>query len=298
MYGMEQVLGDTWMLETPNSCIPVFRLGPKQLILMDSGQSGDDLKELLAFLHREQLMVRAVLTSHAHIDHTGGHRALRELYGAELIASVFNAAVLENSLGLRAYFYEDTYHEALRHHEQMGARVDRLILPGQRSICIDGAAFQILDLPGHSPEHLGFVTPDGIAYLADLLLSRDQFPTAKLPYTTCCELDFSSKRRAMNMDYPGYLLAHRGYEVQISELAAENLSLWEEKLRLILSQLEEERTLAACIAAVAKELHLGGKSRFVRMAVGRSVRAMVQYLVDCGLVCRQTRDWVDYYRRV
>ena len=102
----------------------------------------------------------------------------------------------------------------------------------------------------------------------------------------------------MNMDYPGYLLAHRGYEVQISELAAENLSLWEEKLRLILSQLEEERTLAACIAAVAKELHLGGKSRFVRMAVGRSVRAMVQYLVDCGLVCRQTRDWVDYYRRV
>ena len=297
MCGMEQAKGDTWMLETSNLCIPAFRLDQKQLILMDSGQAGDDLDELLTILRREGQTVRAVLTSHTHNDHTGGHRALRGLYGTELVASLFNAAVLENPLGLRAYFYEDTYHEVLQHSALMGAHVDRLILPGQRSIDIDGAVFQILDLPGHSPEHLGFVTPDGIAYLADLLLSRGQFSTAKLPYITCCELDFASKRRAATWDYTGYLLAHKGYTEQITELVEANLALWEEKLNVILGQLEGEKTMEECVAATAKALCLGGKSHFIRMSVGRSVRAMVQYLVDRGLVFGQTRDWTAYYRR-
>lgn len=265
---------------------------------MDSGRQGRDLETLLEVLEGEGLQVRAVLTSHAHIDHTGGHQALKERYGAELIASLFNAAVLENPLGLRAYFYASTYRSVLAFSREMGARIDRLILPGQEEVEVDGARFHILPLPGHAPEHMGFVTPDAIAYLADLLLGAEQLDAAKLPYTVSCELDFASKERAIGWHYPGYLLAHRGYVSQIGPLVRANLALWQDRLQTVLEQLEEEQTLEDCVAGTAGALGLGGRNPFTRKAVERTIRAMVQYLVDQGQVVQRFQGWRDYYRRV
>lgn len=42
-----------------------------------------------------------------------------------------------------------------------------MILPGQEQVQVCGVQFRILSLPGHAASHMGFVTPDGVAYLAD-----------------------------------------------------------------------------------------------------------------------------------
>ncbi len=57
--------------------VPIIARGVKEL--------GFDLKD-----------VKLILSSHAHIDHTGGHAALKRLTGAEVVASEADARVLES----------------------------------------------------------------------------------------------------------------------------------------------------------------------------------------------------------
>ena len=58
---------------------------------------------------------------------------------------------------------------------------DRVIFPQEDHIDVDGARFGVLSLPGHSAGQLGFVTPDGAAYLGDCLIDQALIDGAKLP---------------------------------------------------------------------------------------------------------------------
>lgn len=301
MSSFERVLGDTWCWIEDGICIPVFFLAEKQVVLLDSGlRSGED-GPLAAFLRGRGLSVRAVLTSHVHIDHTGCHALLRERFGAEIIASPFNAAALESPLALKAYFYEDTYQELLRHWGALSSPVDRLILPGQAAVAVDGASFEVLPLPGHSPDHMGFVTPDGVCYLADLLLTDDQLRAAKLPYVMCLGQDLESKRAAGARSAPTYLLAHCG-AVQAEDLHGlilRDLQLWKDRLALLLEVFSGggELGLEAVVSALLQALGLSCRKAFAWMASERTVRAMVQYLVDAGCLEKLLPGTRALYRR-
>lgn len=265
-------------------CVPVFFLEKRQVVLMDSGLQGGMGEALLDFLVREGLSVRAVLTSHAHIDHTGNHRLLQKRYGAKVFASLFNAAVLENPLGLKAYFYEDTYQELLQHREAMYCQTDQLILPGQETVEVEGASFAILPLPGHAPEHMGFITPDKVCYVADLLLGRKELYRTKLPYVMCCGSDLRSKRMAQDWAYSGYLLAHCGYVSgsELGSLAASNIEMWRDNLEQTMKCFSKPITLSDAVTSVLQAMGLSSRNSFRWMAFERTIRAMVQYLVDVG----------------
>lgn len=300
MWSFEQIRGDTWAWSNDSCCIPVFFLRQKQVVLMDSGSRKADSDSLLSFLCKEGLTVRAVLTSHAHIDHTGTHSILQARYGAELYASLYTAAVLDDALNLKAYFYEDTYQEFLRHQKLMCCHTDQLILPGQTAVEVDGARFDILALPGHAPDHLGFVTPDCVCYLADLLLTDALLSTAKLPYTMCLGPDLKSKAKAYQMSYADYLLAHCGHisPASLPALAECNIRFWRNQLALVMDQFHEDgQSLEQTISSTLQMLQITCMNSFSWMAAERTIRAMVNYLVDTGALEKQLTGTGAYYRK-
>ncbi|MFR4512959.1 MAG: hypothetical protein ACLT4E_13225 [Clostridium sp.] len=64
----------------------------------------------------------------------------------------------------------------------MLCKADQIILPGQEQVQVCGVQFRILSLPGHAASHMGFVTPDGVAYLADSMFDRESLKKGRLFY--------------------------------------------------------------------------------------------------------------------
>jgi hydroxyacylglutathione hydrolase len=108
----------------------VLRRGDADRVaVVDPGDAGP----VLAALHEEGLGVAAVLITHHHLDHVGGL--------AELIRR----------------FHPPVYGPAT----EPVPGVDRPVRGGDRvSVPEIGATFEVVDLPGHTSGHVGYVGPD------------------------------------------------------------------------------------------------------------------------------------------
>jgi hydroxyacylglutathione hydrolase len=106
-----------------------------------------DAAPVLAYLDREELALTAILTTHHHGDHVGGNVALL----ARFPVPVFGPA-----------------RETIPGRTQALAEGDEIAVPGL------GWAFRVLDIPGHTAGHIGYVGSDadgGIAFVGDTLFA-------------------------------------------------------------------------------------------------------------------------------
>lgn len=295
MATLEQVRGDTYVINTKDCCIPCYFLEPHTVVLMDSGIAGKNGQELMELLDREQLTVQAVLTSHAHYDHTGNHQLLRSTRGATVYASVFNAAVMQNPLAMKSYLNDDTWHELLAKGSAVFCPIDEVIATNQKQVVIDGVCIEVLQLPGHSPEHIGFVTPDGVAYLADLLVSTGELQGIRLPYITCAEPHLDTLQTLRRRRYQACILAHRGWYEDIGPIIDQNVARWENNLQMTWAMLGSPMTQEECASALMKHLNVVCRTTFQWMSANQTVRAMLQYLVDQGQVVKVIRNNKIFY---
>ena len=102
-------MGDTFCIVTGYARIPLFKLGGGRAVIFDSGLAVPDRAGIFDLLRREELRVAAILTSHAHIDHTGNHKAIQQEHGAVVYMTPFDAAVSGTPMNLKAYLYGTSY---------------------------------------------------------------------------------------------------------------------------------------------------------------------------------------------
>lgn len=273
----------------------MFRLGGGRIVLIDSGVAVPDQGKLLQLLQRENLRVAAVLTSHAHIDHIGNHYAIQSAHGSKVYMTPFAAAVSARPMNLKAYLSGMSYKETLSDGASMFCEADYIFRETDLVVDVEGACFKILALPGHAPEHVGFVTPDGVAYLADALLSDQVLDSVHIPYCMSCELDIQTKKIIEKMDYDSYILAHNAVYSCVKSIALRNREKLLEKIELV-------EGLAACpismeklVARASKRMGVpDGSVRKIRVAES-SIRSFVEYLVDEGRLRQSVNKGVINY---
>ena len=294
---LEHVKGDTWCIVTSHVRIPLFRLDNGRAVLIDSGLAAPDGPEILSLLRREGLTAAAVLTSHTHIDHAGNHRLLQREHGARLWMSQLDAAAFSNAVALEALFADIGRRQAAERNAAMFCRADEIIWPEDTHVTVEGASFTVLRLPGHTLEHLGFVTPDGVAYLGDVLLSEQVLAAVRIPYCACCELDLWSKRAAAELPYDRYIIPHNGVCGDIRTLAQANIDAMLEKVELTAAQADRWLSMEELAARVAAATGVAGDSVYrVRIAKG-NIRSFVKYLLDRGRLAQRAKDGVIQYIR-
>ena len=177
--------------------------------------------QLAEYLSKNKISVRAVLCSHGHYDHTENNRFLQEEYGAELVMSCLDAGILQDTLSLKTVFYSNTLQDNERECSDMLCKADQMILPGQEQVQVCGVQFRILSLPGHAASHMGFVTPDGVAYLADSMFDRESLKKGRLFYMLCWSQTLKTLEKIKNLGYKKYILAHYGVFDEVRELVEE-----------------------------------------------------------------------------
>ena len=196
------VLGNTYAAVAATALLPVYKLNDRDVVLIDTGYAKLDRAGLTALIDGSGWRLRAILCSHAHFDHTGNVRYLQERYGAKAAISLIEAGISVNPDSYRANYVALTYGKSRELFLEECFTADRVIFPQEDHIDVDGARFGVLSLPGHSAGQLGFVTPDGAAYVGDCLIDQHEIDAAKLPTSMFIARDLDSKAALRATDYP------------------------------------------------------------------------------------------------
>jgi len=132
---------------------------------------GDDIDEVLAIIRRHGLTVKAILITHAHIDHIGGAQQLKRATGAPVYMNA-NDMVLKKMLGVQAAWL------GVQEPEQV--EIDVPIEDGDR-VVLGAAEFHVLDTPGHTQGSVSLWIPAEGKLVAGDTLFRDSIGRTDLP---------------------------------------------------------------------------------------------------------------------
>lgn len=294
MIRAEIISGNTGCLFLTGNCIPFYCLSEKSWVLLDSG-SRFVRKDLSDYLIQKNIQIRAVLCSHAHYDHTENLAYLQKNFGSELVLSAYDAGTLYDATALKSCFYSYTGRENEIYNGEMFCRADRVLVPGQSQVELDGTIFEILQLPGHAASHLGFVTPDGVAYLADSMFSADQLGDEKIYYMLRWSETLKTLEKVKKSQFRHYILAHYGVCDKIEDLAEKNLHQFRRSLDRFRNLCRKESTLEELVQELACVYHISINHYEKACIMERIARAMAEYLVEEEILSRRLRDGIPVY---
>lgn len=281
---LTHVLGSTYVANGATALIPLYKLNERDIILIDTGYAKLDRSALTHLIDDNGFSLKGILCSHAHFDHTGNVRYLQQRYGALAAAQLIEAGISVNPDAYRANYVSLTYGRSQEYFLEECFTADEIIYPDQTEFTFCGATFGILQLPGHSAGQIGIVTPDGVAYLGDCLLSRPQIENAKLPTSMFIARDLQSKRSLYSLHCPAYIVAHKEVCSDITELIGENIRFMERKAAEMLNCLQDGMTFDEWIFEFCKREDVRTKNQFKFSIIERNFSNFAAWMEDSGQI--------------
>lgn len=142
--------------------------GTREGLVVDPG---DNIEDILEIVRRHGLTVKAIVITHAHIDHIGGAQKLKQATGAPVYMNP-NDAALQKMLDVQASWLgmETPDHVDI----DVGAKDgDRLL--------VGASEFHVLHTPGHTQGSISLWIPSETKLVAGDTLFRDSIGRTDLP---------------------------------------------------------------------------------------------------------------------
>ncbi|HEY6391817.1 MAG TPA: MBL fold metallo-hydrolase [Bryobacteraceae bacterium] len=132
---------------------------------------GDEIEEIQAILQKHRLQVKAIIVTHAHIDHIGGAQKLKAATGAPVYMNA-NDQELYDMLDVQAGWL------GMRTPEKTS--IDVNARDGD-SLTLGAAEFHVLHTPGHTQGSISLWIPAENKVVAGDTLFRDSIGRTDLP---------------------------------------------------------------------------------------------------------------------
>lgn len=168
MYELVALNEQTYYINCPAK-IGIYVRDPEHVYLIDSGNDKDAGKKAWKLLTKNGWQLAGILNTHSHADHIGGNHYLQTQTGCKVFSGGIEGAFTRHPILEPAFLYGGDPMKALRHK----------FLLAQDSNVTDfsdpafPAEVQIIPLPGHSFDMVGYRTPDGTLFLADCVSSPE-----------------------------------------------------------------------------------------------------------------------------
>lgn len=284
MYELIQVSESCYYIQSPAK-IGLVKLDGNEVCLIDSGNDKDAGKKIRKILDANGWKLRAVYNTHSNADHIGGNRHLQDQTGCRVFApgiecAFTNHPVLEPSFLYGGYPCKELRHKFLLAQDSRAELLTPDALP---------EGFEIIPLPGHFFDMVGFRTPDDVVYLADCLSSRETLDKYGITflYDVAAYLDTLEKVKQMQAKL--FVPAHAEPAQSVAELAQYNIDKVHEAADAILEICAEPVNFEALLKKLFDRYGL--TLTFEQYAlVGSTVRSYLAWMKDSGRLSVRFED--------
>ena len=274
MYELIQVLNSTYYINCPAK-IGLYLDGDKDVYLIDSGNDKEAGRKVRQILDKNGWALRAILCTHSHADHIGGCKYLKAQTGCKVYAPGVERDFTRHTLLEPALLYGGFPPKALRHKFLMAQESDADELASAEL----PEGFEIIPLPGHCFEMVGFRTPDDVVFLADCLSSRATLEKYRIGFIYDVQAYLDTLEKVKSLSGAFFVPAHAEACEDVSELAQYNIDTVNEIAGRIKSICTQPVNFEALLKRLFDEYAL--ELSFEQYAlVGSTVKSYLAWLMD------------------
>lgn len=292
-----QIKGSTFCIDTGMTYLPFYKVTDTDIIMIDSGWADGEQKGISKLLQEGGYQVKGIINTHAHIDHSGNNVYLKEKYGALIAMSKVEARICSSLINLKMYYYRHTLTDVEKYYGHMVCETDIEIREDQNSLYMCGIKFKVCHTPGHSPGHICIITPDGVAYVGDALITDVVMKSAKLPYAHVLRRDLASKEKLKSLKCDKYVVAHKGIFDNIHKLIDVNIGFYKLRADKVLREISYMMTMEDLLKIVVQKWGIIVNSPKKYIVIERMLRYYVDYLHEIGEIEQIVNDGFVKYRR-
>ena len=278
MFELIQVTEKVFYIQSPAK-IGLVLTGESEVCLIDSGNNKDAGKKIRKILNARGWTLKAIYNTHSHADHIGGNRFLQAQTGCRIYAPGIECSFTRHPILEPMGLYGGNPPADLRHKFLMAQESE--VLPMTKEVLPDG--WEMISLPGHSFDMVGFRVPGDIVFLADCLSSQATLDKYQIGYLYDPEAYLDTLEKVCAMKATLFIPSHADPAEDMAPLARINM----ERLRGTLDRILEICSQPSTFDRILKEIFdaYGLAMSFEQYAlIGSTLRSCLAYLKEKGLV--------------
>lgn len=278
MYELIQVSERCYYIQSPAK-IGLVRLAGQEVCLIDSGNDKDAGRKVRQILDANGWTLTAIYNTHSNADHIGGNKYLQSQTGCQVYAPGIECDFTRHPILEPSFLYGGYPCGELRHKFLLAQESDARPL---REDCLP-EDFEIISLPGHFFDMVGFRAPDDVVYLADCLSSRETLDKYQIGFIYDVAAYLDTLERVKKMDGRLFIPAHAQATEQIAGLAQYNIDKVLEIADRIVDICREPQSFETILQQLFSRYGL--TMNFEQyVLVGSTVRSYLAWLKDTGRV--------------
>ncbi len=290
MYELVQVSEKCYYINCPAK-IGVYVADKDHVYLVDSGNDKDAGRKVRQILDQNGWHLTAILNTHSNADHIGGNKYLQGQTGCKVYSSGVEAAftkypVLEPSFLYGGYPCKDLRHKFLMAQESSVTDFSDESFP---------KVIEVIPLPGHFFDMVGFRMPDGVVFLADCISSKETLDKYAVSFIYDVGAYLETLDMVEGMEAAMFVPAHAEASADVKELRC-NRGQVQSIAEKILSICKEP----ICFERILQELFKGygltmNFEQYV--LVGSTVRSYLSWLKDTGKLAAEFQENMLFWQR-
>jgi glyoxylase-like metal-dependent hydrolase (beta-lactamase superfamily II) len=278
MYGLIQVGESTYYIDCPSK-IGVCVYDGGNACFIDSGMEDGHGRRALEIIRERGWRLGMIINTHSHADHVGGNRYLQGATGCPAYAAGADAAIIRHSILNTSLLYGGNPPESTK---------DRLLYSGDSDVSeLDAAilpqGIKTARLDGHSFAMSGVLSPDGVWFLADSLVSESMLGRYHIPFVRDVAKHLETLKTVEGLDGRIFIPSHTRPIEETGPLVGANRG----KILEIAEKIVDICAAPTCFDDILKGLcDSYGLEMDIRqyMLTGSTVRSFLSYLSNAGAV--------------
>ena len=275
MYELIQAAEHTYYIESPAK-IGLVQTGDT-VALIDSGSDKEAGRKVRQHLDARGLKLSAIYNTHSNADHIGGNQYLQRQTGCAVYAPGVEAAFTRDPILEPSFLYGGCPPKPLRHKFLLAQPSDVQVLDSK------ACPLEVIPLPGHFFDMVGYRTEDDVVFLADCLSSRETLEKYRVSFLYDVAAYLDTLDRVAAMEAALFIPAHAAATEDIAPLARYNRDQVYAVAEDLLDLLAEPLVFEEVLRRLFQRYHLTMDFQQY-VLVGSTVKSYLAWLLDGGRV--------------
>ena len=278
MYELIKVTERCYYIDCPAK-IGLIKTGEDTVCLIDSGSDKDAAKKVLRHLREQGWSLEAIYNTHSNADHVGGNKYLREQTGCRIFAPGIECAITRHPILEPAYLYGGFPPKGLRNKFLMAEPSEAEYLTEETL----PEGVRLIPLGGHFFDMVGFLTDDGVAYIADCLSSEATLKKYGVGVIVDVGEYINTLRSVSALDAKYFIPAHAEPTDNVTLLAEINIRAVKDTADTICELCAAPTTFDELMKGLFDKMGLALSLQQYAL-VGSTVKSYLSYLTDGGRI--------------